>query len=181
MKISDYYGKISGWIYSLAGTFFGLMMCLFAVFVFFGRVAAVNGNSMEPNLHDGDRIVIRTLFSAPNYGDIVAVGRSGGENPSFVKRVIAKGGDEVDIRFDDHLITVNGGVITEHYRVLDALTVQGDLTFPVTVPEGCVFVLGDNRNDSLDSRFSEIGFIRLEELAGKAVFRLFPFGEADIR
>ncbi len=175
MSISGKNGKISRWIYSFAGTFLGVMMCLFTVFVFFGRTAVISGNSMEPNLHDGETVLLRSCFYSPDYGDVIAVGRADRADASFVKRVVAKGGDEIDIDFDTHLITVNGGVITEHYKVVDALTVQGDLTYPVRVPEGCVFVLGDNRNDSLDSRFSEIGFIRLEEIAGKAVCRLFSF------
>ena len=155
--------------------------CIAVIFVLAGRIAVIDGESMEPNLHDGDVVAIRTAYAMPQRGEIVAVGRTGDKNASFVKRVIARAGDEVFINFETHLITINGEVIPERYRVVDALSVQGDLTYPATVPEGCVFVLGDNRNDSLDSRFSEIGFIRQEEIAGIAVFRLLPFGQTQIR
>ena len=168
-------------VYAAAGTFMLAITCIFALFVFVGRVAVIDGNSMEPNLHNGDVVFIRAAYDLPERGEIAAIGRADQKNPSFVKRVIARAGDEVEIRFDTHLIVVNGNVYPEHYKVVDALSVQGDVQYPVTVPEGCVFVLGDNRNDSLDSRFSEIGFIRQEEIAGIAVFRLLPTGEPKIR
>lgn len=181
MKNKENKGTIIKAVYSFFGTFITVMTCVFAAFVFIGRIATVSGNSMEPNLRHGDVILISNLYAKPDYGDVIAVGRYDAENPSIVKRIVALGGDEIDINFETHLITVNGGVITEHYKVVDALTVQGDLTYPVTVPEDCVFVLGDNRNDSLDSRFSRVGFIKKDEIAGKAVCRLFPFGETEIR
>ena len=181
MKVKEKNGKLIPAVYSFCGTFIAVMTCVFVAFVFIGRIATVSGSSMEPNLHDGDAVLLTNLYPRPDYGDVIAVGRYDENNPSIVKRIIALGGDEVNINFETHLITVNGGVITEHYKVVDALTVQGDLTYPVTVPEDCVFVLGDNRNDSLDSRFSEVGFIRREEIAGKVVCRIFPFGETQIR
>ncbi|MBQ7687886.1 MAG: signal peptidase I [Clostridia bacterium] len=181
MKHSEKRGNIYTSAYAFCGTFLGVMLCLFTLLVFAGRTATVSGSSMEPNLSDGDRLLIRTAWGTPDYGDIIAVGRNDEQNPAFIKRVVARGGDVVDINYETHLITVNGGVVTEHYKVLDALTVQGDVSFPVKVPENCVFVLGDNRNDSLDSRFSEIGFIRLNEIAGVAVCRIYPFGKTAIR
>ena len=181
MKTSGKNSKIIQAIYSFSGTFLLIMMCFFIVFVFFGRIATVSGDSMEPNLSNGDVILIRSCFFEPDYGDVIAIGRYDKNNPLIIKRVVALGGDEIDINFDTHLITVNGEVITEHYKVVDALSVQGDIKYPVTVPEGCVFVLGDNRNDSLDSRFSEVGFINYDEIAGKAVYRIYPFSKNDIK
>ena len=167
-------------VYSFVETILLVIACIAGVFVLLGRVAVIDGSSMEPNLHDGDVVAIRTAYAMPDRGEIVAVGRANDRNASFVKRVVALAGDEIFIDFETHLITINGEVIPERYEVLDALRVQGDLTYPATVPEGCVFVLGDNRNDSLDSRFTEIGFIRQEEIAGVAMFRLLPFGQTEI-
>ena len=164
-----------GWLYSVTGTFLAAMLFVFIAFVFFFRIAAVDGNSMEPNLHSGENVLVTSTAEMPDYGEIIAISKSGVPN-YMVKRVAARGGDVVKINFKTHMLTVNDRVITEHYHVQGAITVQGDVTFPLTVPEGCVFVLGDNRNDSLDSRFSEIGCIRQEEILGKVRCRLFPFG-----
>lgn len=174
------YNKICTGIYSFLGTLIACMMCIFAVFTMGIRVAQVTGNSMYPGLENGDSVLISGVFYKPAYGDIIAIGRSTGENTSFIKRIIGLPGDEINIDFESHIVTVNGYVVPETYKVNAALSEKGDLTYPVTVPEGCVFVLGDNRDDSLDSRFSKIGFIKLEEIAGKALFRVFPPGRTAI-
>ena len=162
-----------GALYSLMGTFFAAIFLFLAAFLFMGRFAVVDGDSMLPTLKDGDRIYISTSFYKPGYADVIGIGRAS-EDVSMIKRVIALPGDVVDINFQSHLITVNNRVITETYRVADAISVEGDIPFPLKVPEDAVFVLGDNRNDSLDSRFSSVGCIRLGEIAGKAVWRISP-------
>jgi signal peptidase I len=168
------YDRFCSGVYSFLGTFSACICCIFLVFTLGIRIAVVDGNSMNPGLKSGDRLLISGLFYEPDYSDIVAIGRSGEQNNSFIKRVIGLPGDVVDINFETHIITINGYVIPEKYEVNAALSVKGDLTYPVTVPEGCVFVLGDNRDDSLDSRFSEIGFIKIDEIVGRAVMKL-PF------
>ena len=175
MKQKNLKEKGIEWLYSVVGTFLAAMLCVFAAFVFFFRIAAVDGESMEPNLHSGENVLVTATGKMPDYGEIVAISKSGRDG-YMVKRVAARGGDVVKINFKTHMLTVNDRVITEHYHVQGAITVQGDVTFPLTVPEGSVFVLGDNRNDSLDSRFAEIGCIRQEEILGKVRCRLFPFG-----
>lgn len=171
------YGKAAAYIYSLLSMVLVIMVCVFALFTFGLRLVSVSGDSMNPNVFDGQKIVVSRFMYTPDYGDIVAIGRSTETENSIIKRVIALPGDELYINFSTHLITVNGNVITEGYKTLGAITDEGDLTYPLTVPEDCVFVLGDNRNNSLDSRFSYIGFIRLDEITGKALFRLFPPGK----
>ncbi len=168
------YNRFCSSAYSFLGTFLGCICCIFLVFTAGIRIAVVDGNSMNPGLKSGDRLLISGLFYEPDYSDIVAIGRADDTNGSFIKRIIGLPGDEIYINFETHIITINGYVIPEKYEVNAALSVKGDLTYPVTVPDGCVFVLGDNRDDSLDSRFSEIGFIKIDEIVGKAVCRL-PF------
>ena len=180
MKKTDKNGKslysfAAEYIYSVLSYLLICMTVIFVAFTFFFRLASVEGASMLPTLRTGDKIIISNFLYTPDYGDIIAVGRADKEPSSFIKRVVALGGDEVYIDFETHLITVNGEIITEDYHVYGALSEKGDFTYPLTVPENCVFVLGDNRNNSLDSRFSEIGFVRVDEITGKAIFRLFPF------
>ena len=91
----------------------------------------------------------------------------------MVKRIIALGGDTVDIDFETGAVTLNGAVLEEPY--ISAPTTTGyDVEFPVTVPEGCVFVMGDNRPRSLDGRSTEVGFIDERDILGKVLLRVFP-------
>ena len=136
---------------------------------------------MNPGLHEKDKIIISNFLYTPDYGDIIAINRKAGEDDTLIKRVIALGGDEINIDFESHLITVNNRVITEKYRVTAPISRAGDVVFPLTVPENCVFVLGDNRNESLDSRFSEVGCIQLDEIWGRAIIRTSPFGKFRIK
>jgi signal peptidase I len=108
-------------------------------------------------------------------GDIVVATKpySGGE--PIIKRVIATGGQTVNINFDLGVVFVDGEMIEETY-VNTPTNVSYDMEFPVTVPEGSVFCLGDNRNHSYDSRATEIGMIDERYILGKVLLRVFPFG-----
>ena len=170
------YEKAAENLYSLFSMILVIMVAVFALFTFFFRLVKVSGDSMNPNIFDGESIVVSGFLYTPDYGDIIAVGRSTETENSIIKRVIGLPGDTIDINFDTHIVVVNDSVITETYPTLDAITERGDITFPLTVPEDSVFVLGDNRNNSLDSRFSTVGFIKLDEITGKALFKLFPPG-----
>ena len=156
---------------------------IFIAFTFFLRLVTVDGASMKPTLHTGDRIIISNFLYTPDYGDIVAINKESAEESSMIKRVVALPGDEVTINFETHIITVNGKVIFESYEVNEPISEAFDMDFPVssfTVPEDSIFVLGDNRNNSIDSRSESVGFIRLDEINGKALFRLFPIGQINI-
>ena len=170
------YSKTVAYIYSLLSMILIIMVCVFVLFTFFLRLVSVDGDSMVPNVYNGEKIVVSDFMYTPDYNDIVVIGRSAETGNSIIKRVIGLHGDTVNINFETHLITVNGGVITEHYKTLGAISEKGDIEFPLTVPAGRVFVLGDNRNDSIDSRYSAVGCVRLEEITGKALFRLLPPG-----
>lgn len=176
----SYYKKAVSTVYSFLSTLLMCMAVIFVLFVCFFRLAAVNGDSMYPTLNNGDKIIVSNFLYTPDYGDIITVGRMGKEPSSFIKRVIALEGDEIYIDFETNLITVNGEIVMENYSVYGSLSEQGDFSYPLTVPENCVFVLGDNRGNSLDSRFAQVGFVDENEITGKALFRIVPFGSANI-
>ena len=153
------------------------LLVITIVFTLFFRIVNVSGRSMMPTLSNGDKIVISATGYEPQRGDIVVLSGAAGIKETIVKRIIAVGGDKVDINFTTGIVTVNG--VEEEYT--DVLTLQQfDIAFPITVPEGCVFVLGDNRAESLDSRSTEIGCIDERYIVGKVLFRLFPLGEGKV-
>lgn len=144
------------------------------VFLFCFRVFNVDGPSMAPTLENGDRVVVSTIGYKPKRGDIVVLSSTDGIRKPIVKRIIAVAGDVVDINFTSGVVTVNGK--DETYSE-DLTTQQADIAFPITVPEGTVFVLGDNRDVSLDSRSSRVGCVDQRLIVGKILFRFFPIGD----
>ncbi len=165
------------WVETLVIAFFAVI--LFFTFVF--RLAAVNGESMLPTLVDKDRLIVSYLFYTPKNGDIVIVNN---DNPALekviVKRVIATEGQTVDIDFDSGEVKVDGKVLQEDYINNLTLLDEGGHDYPVTVPENCVFVMGDNRMNSLDSRDPRVGFVPEEEILGKVSLRIFPFSRFGV-
>ena len=144
------------------------------MFLFCFRVFSVDGPSMKPTLQPDDRIVVSCVGYKAQQGDIVVLSGADSEQKPIVKRVIAVAGDVVDINFTTGVVTVNGK--EEHFT--DELTTQqADIAFPLTVPEGTVFVLGDNRGVSLDSRSSRIGCVDERKIVGKVLFRFYPLGD----
>ena len=144
------------------------------LFTFLFRTIAVEGSSMVPTLLNGDRLIVSHLFYQPQPGDIVVIIRPENDTTAIIKRIIAVEGQTVDIDFDAGSVMVDGQVLEETY-INEPTNMKRDVDFPVTVPEGCVFVMGDNRNHSLDSRDSSIGMVDQRYILGKAVFRFFPF------
>ena len=145
-------------------------------FVFAVRIITVSGVSMQPTLYGGDRVAVQSMLYTPQRGDVVVVDGYINYGDPLVKRIIALGGDTVDINFETGAVTLNGAVLEEPY--ISAPTTTGyDVEFPVTVPEGCVFVMGDNRPRSLDGRSTEVGFIDERDILGKVLLLM----ENDIR
>lgn len=162
-------------VFSFAGSLITGIVVIFAVFSLLARSVTVDGDSMNPTLINKDRLFISELVYTPKSGDIVIISREQTKEEPLVKRVIAVEGDEVNIDFAEHTVTVNGEPLSQDYEVMAPISRHGDVEFPVTVPPDCVFVLGDNRNNSRDSRYSDIGFIDIDRILGKAVLRIYPF------
>ena len=160
-----------------------LVLCVI-IFVFFVRVIDVIGESMFPTLEDGDKMIVSGLFYKPKYGDIVVFKKDAySPDKALVKRVIATEGQEINIDFDKGIVYINGIIQSEIYLEPDVLTyTKLDFIGPQTVPEGCVFVMGDSRNKSVDSRKIEIGMVDTRMILGRVYLVVFPvdrFGFVD--
>lgn len=171
--------RLWGIVYDAVATLETAVIILMLFFSLVFRPAAVIGNSMLPNFSGGDRVACVHSFSGYERGDVVIISHATRKDESVIKRVIAVGGDTVDIDFYKGTVSVNGQVLDEPYAGTPT-NLSYDMTFPVTVPEGKLFVLGDNRNDSIDSRSTDIGFINENKVLGKVVFRFYPFNKIGI-
>lgn len=160
------------------------IILLVILFSFIFRVVTISGRSMQNTLMNGEKVIISDIGYTPKKGDIVVISRNANNiasvadaNTPIIKRVIATEGQVVDIDFVSGIVYVDGVALKEDYTKTPT-NLRGDIDFPVVVSEGCVFVLGDNRNDSTDSRNStigEYGMIDTRHILGKALFRIFPF------
>lgn len=152
------------------------LVSILLVFMFLLRMVIVSGPSMKQTLLDGDRLILlsNVLYKNPKYGDIVVASKdSFKDGEPIIKRVIAIEGQKVNIDFEKGIVYVDDIPLDEPYTNTPTNLMEGTI-FPLIVEEGCVFVLGDNRNDSLDSRSFEIGQIDKRELLGKVIFLAIP-------
>lgn len=158
----------------------GVLIAFVIIFTFVVRLFGVDGMSMYPTLEDRSIMLVSNLGYHPEKGDIVVLRKDGfySDQP-IVKRVIATGGDTVDIDPVTGDVSVNGEVLDEPYiaEKIDTLTRMGDLSYPQTIPEGCVFVMGDNRNNSTDSRDSRLGIVDERCILGHVLRVVFPFSK----
>lgn len=165
--------EIFEWVKAIAISF----VVVFLIFGVLIKVVTVDGVSMEPTLHNNDRLVISKLFYTPEQGDIVVLSKESGLDKALIKRIIATEGQTLDIT-EDGSVTVNGLPLDEPYikeKILPNLHGQHD--YPVTVPQGHVFVMGDNRNDSTDSRFAVLSFVDEKNIMGRVLLRLYPLNK----
>jgi signal peptidase I len=150
----------------------GILLVLLLLF----RIVIVSGPSMNATLVDGDFLLLlsNVFYNDPQPGDIIVASLDSFKNGEpIIKRVIATEGQTVDIDFSAGIVYVDGVALDEPYTLTPTNREEGN-HFPMTVDEGCVFVMGDNRNLSKDSRNPEIGLIDKREVLGKAIFLLFP-------
>lgn len=162
--------SIVEWLVCIAGAV--LLFLFINNFIF--KVAKVDGSSMQPTLHHNDKIIVNRLshfFGGFDRGDIIAFPYSSDPEKNYVKRIIAKAGDTVDLQ--DYAFYVNGEKLNDDYSN-EPVRNFGNVDFPVTVPEDSYFVLGDNRNGSEDSRYIEVGFIKKKDIIGKTNIRIMP-------
>ena len=153
-----------------------LVICV-VVFVFFIRVIDVSGSSMLPTLINGDKMIVSDLFYKPKAGDVVVFKSDTYDpNKALVKRIIATEGQEINIDFEHGIVYVDGQPLDEKY-IAEPTRNKLDFIGPKEVPEGCVFVMGDNRNASTDSRKKEIGMVDERMIVGRVYAVIFPFSE----
>ena len=164
------------WLYEWVQALVAVVLCAVVVFAFAARLVLVSGPSMRETLQDQDCLVVLNplLCGSFDAGDIVIIQRETfRDGEPIVKRIIATEGQTVDIDFDAGVVYVDGAALEEDY-IRQPTYLEEGLEFPCTVPEGCVFVMGDNRNDSDDSRDPDLGPVDTREILGQAVFLLYP-------
>lgn len=169
-------------VYDMVSIIATAVVAVAIAFIFIFRTVGVSGNSMYPTLNNYDRIILSAFLYEPENGDIVVTcqpSKSSVVEDVLIKRVIATSGQTVDIDFENGIVYVDGVALDEPY-INEPTYDRENFYAPVTVPEGYVFVMGDNRNHSTDSRDSRVGFIREEYILGKALFRMLPFGQFKI-
>lgn len=143
------------------------------IFIFIGRIDGITGPSMMQTLQNGDTIVLSNLFYTPKNGDVVFIKTETYGDTPIVKRVIASAGQTVDINFNKGVVSVDGKELHEIY-VNTPTNRKESFEGPLTVPEGHVFVMGDNRNESTDSRDSRVGLVDTRNILGRVYFVLIP-------
>lgn len=153
-----------------------LLAVVMVVFMLLFRIVIVSGSSMYSTLWNGDWLLVTgsVLYHEPEAGDIIVASKdSFNDGEPIIKRVIATEGQTVDIDFEAGIVYVDGMALEEDYTYT-LTNVQEGIVFPITIADGCIFAMGDNRNGSKDSRHPDIGMIDTREILGRAVFLIFP-------
>lgn len=153
-----------------------LLAVVMIVFMLLFRIVVVSGSSMYSTLWDGDWLLVTgsVLYQEPKHGDIIVASKdSFNDGEPIIKRVIATEGQTVDIDFEAGIVYVDGVPLEEDYTYTPTNAQEG-IIFPITIADGCIFAMGDNRNGSKDSRHPTIGMIDTREVLGRAVFLMFP-------
>lgn len=163
------------WLQALVMALVGLIL----IFTFVGRIIGVDGESMMPTLHDRDMLLLQSIGYSPEQGDVVVLSTKNFRNGApIVKRIIAVGGQTVDIDYETNTVYVDGVALDEPYILETMRALPESFATHVEVPEGSIFVMGDNRNNSTDSRSPELGVVDQRCVLGKALFILLPFQDA---
>ncbi len=161
-------------IFDWASYFMTALIIVVIMLTFVFRQATVSGSSMTDTLKSGDRLILSNFMYSPKCGDIIVASHGNNFSQPIVKRVIATGGQSISINYNTYEVSVDGVVLQEDYIKGKTVKLSHPLDIPDVIPEGYVFVMGDNREGSLDSRSTEIGLIPVENIIGKAEIRVYP-------
>jgi len=172
------------WLQTLVLAVVGIVL----LFTFVGRISRVEGDSMLNTLHDGDLLLLQSVCYTPKPGDVVVLNKTTDETVSLlggdaiVKRVIAVGNQTVSIDYNTSTVYVDGTPVDEPYirEAMDFRSGPYSGQTPFVVPEGSIFVMGDNRNHSTDSRHELLGTVDTGYILGRAVCILFPFSDIGL-
>lgn len=174
--------SLHAWVLDWIETIVTAFAVVTVIFTFIARVVTVDGGSMEPNYYDGDRVLVTSLAGEAQRGDVVIIVHTLDE--TLIKRVVATEGQVVDFDNDLGELIVDGQVVSgDVYGTRNGITFAPEnavdpMEFPQTVPEGCVFVLGDHRDNSTDSRKMSVGMVDRRNILGRVVFNLYPVSKA---
>lgn len=146
-------------------------------FVF--KTVNISGESMLNTLHNNDKVIISLWNYIPKNGDVVVIKRGKKLDSPLIKRIIAIEGQKLNIDFEKGTVTVNNKQIKETY-IRERMWLKGDADIPEVIPKGYCFVMGDNRNNSIDSRFQDVDLVPYENIVGKATYIIFPFSRISI-
>ncbi len=174
-KIQVNNNKMPVCIFDIFKTVIFLFAIISIVFTFFIKDVNIDGESMKDTLIDGDKVVLTNFLYNPQVGDIVAIDADQQIGKIIIKRVIATEGQTIKIDYDNGKVIVDGIVLDEDYVASPTVKPTIGWEIPETIPEGYVFVMGDNRSVSLDSRSGSIQLIPKTMVMGKAQFVLYPF------
>lgn len=152
---------------------------IIVIFVFCIRIVIVSGPSMDNTLRDNDRVAVQSFLYTPQRGDVVVVDSYTKFGKTLVKRVIALEGDKLTINGKTNEVFINDKLLAEDY-ISSPTIIDNEDELSVIIPKGSVFVMGDNRSQSLDSRSNQIGVIDSRDILGRVLFRIYPFSSIGV-
>lgn len=171
-KVEMNTNTISSCVFDWVNSIIIAIVAVVLLLTFCFRLIDVDGKSMEPTLINTDKVIVTNLFYTPKCGDIVVISHGVNYDKPLVKRIIATENQKLRIDFENNKVYVDDVLLDEPY--IQGKTIKGTAQIPEVVPEGKVFVMGDNRSDSMDSRHKTVGLIDVESIIGKAQFVVVP-------